>query len=342
MTSPSRVRRLGAAIASPRAALAVAGDRREPGRAGTDLLAAFGLMVLAAQLVPIASAIWLAVTVDLGVGVRALLQVVSAFTLPLAVLVVAAAVIFAGAGARRDVGRAFDLACVAVVPLVVVVVVLVVLERELGIAVPELAASAIGYSWTCVLVGLAVVEARRTGPEPELAAGRARAAGVAFVALALASAAAQAVWIARHSDQVRPMKSGEHAPELALHVIGPHGKPGAVISLAQLRGRVVVIDFWATWCNPCLRALPHVDAFANRHPDIAVVAVAMDDPEGAREVFDQRGYRTIALVLDDGATSARFGVDTIPHTVVIDRDGVVRRVSRGAELDLDQAIAELK
>ena len=342
MTTPtSRVRRLGAAIVNPRAALALGGDRRESGRAGSDLLAAFGLLLLASQLVAIASAIWLAVAVDVGVGMRALLQVIAAFTVPLAVLVVATAVIFAGGGSRREVGRAFDLACVALVPLVVVVIVASALLHVAAVAVPIAAVSAVGYGWTCVMVVLAVLEARGTAPPP-LANRRARVAGLAFVAVALAGAAAQVLWIARHTDEVRPMKSGAQAPELALHEIASDHGQGPVVSLARLRGHIVVVDFWATWCNPCLRALPRLAAFANVHSDVEVIAVAMDDPEGARDLFDAKGYRhRIELVLDDGATSARFGVSTIPHTVVIDRDGVVRAVSRGAELDLEQAIAAI-
>jgi thiol-disulfide isomerase/thioredoxin len=134
------------------------------------------------------------------------------------------------------------------------------------------------------------------------------------------------------------MTSGDRAPALALAQIGPGGALGAKVALAP--GKITVIDFWATWCRPCLRALPRVDAFARRHPDVAVIAVAMDEPADARALFDEQHYAPV-LVADDGETSARYGVATIPHTVVIDREGRVRKVSRGAELDLEEALAAI-
>ncbi|HEY1553702.1 MAG TPA: TlpA disulfide reductase family protein [Kofleriaceae bacterium] len=339
---PSFVSRVGAALATPRAALAAAGDRRAAGRSGSDLLRAFGLLLVAAQLRAIVEAIWLAAAVDVGTGLRALVHVLAMFTVPLAVLVVGAAAIWAAAGVRRDVGRAFDLACVAAVPIVCVIAIDVIAVRELGLPVPELLASAIAYAWAGVIVALGIAEARRVAPMTPASPRVARAAGLAFVALALIGAVAQSVWIARNLELVRPMRSGAPAPELALPAIGPGGALGDRVTLAATRGKITIVDFWATWCKPCLRALPRLDAFARRHPDIAVIAVAMDDPQGARELFDERHYGALALALDDGDTSQRFGVATIPHTVLIDRAGSVSEVARGGELDLEAAIARIR
>lgn len=65
------------------------------------------------------------------------------------------------------------------------------------------------------------------------------------------------------------------------------------------------------------------------------------DRAGARALFDQRGWTKIRLLADDGVVSQRYNVTTIPHTVVIDRDGVVRHVMRGASARLPDAVRAL-
>src|SRR5262249_40348206 len=110
--------RLGLAIAHPRWALTVAVDRKHAGRSGSDLIAAIVLLLAATQLRGLATAVWLGSSVDLGLGMRAALRVLTGtLTIDLALLVLGALVVFALAGARRDLGRACDLACVAALPL---------------------------------------------------------------------------------------------------------------------------------------------------------------------------------------------------------------------------------
>ncbi len=94
-----------------------------------------------------------------------------------------------------------------------------------------------------------------------------------------------------------------------------------------------MIDFWATWCQPCIRALPKLEQLARERPDIDVVTINLDDAAAARALFDQAGY-TMFLLADDSTTSERYGVTNIPHTVVIDQRGVVRHVARGRTSDV--------
>jgi len=187
-----------------------------------------------------------------------------------------------------------------------------------------------------VLVGLAILE----GMRPSAGAGRgAPVAGWALLAVAALGLAFQGLWIAGHVDELRPMTSGQPAPAFALPAIGPGGKLGPKVTLP--RGKITVIDFWATWCNPCVKAMPHVDAFARAHPDVTVIAVAMDEPEDARAFFDEKHF-TPTLVLDDHDTSSRFGVTMIPHTVIVDREGNVRQVASGGGLDLEAELRRLQ
>ena len=99
-----------------------------------------------------------------------------------------------------------------------------------------------------------------------------------------------------------------------------------------------MLDFWATWCGPCLRAMPKLDELAARHPDVDVIAVNLDDAAAARAMFDERGWTRLVLLADDGDASQRYNVSSIPHTVVIDRDGIVRHVSRGGPFDAEAAV----
>ncbi len=338
----SFVARLGAALVRPRAALAQAGDREHAGRSGSDLVALLVLLVFAAQLATVVAAVWLAVAVDVGSGARGVLRVLtSSVTGDLAFLVIGAVIVFAAAGARRDLGRAFDLACVAAIPLVFVHHGASVVVRALEVAVPPALSWAIwgmGCAWAGALLALGIGVARARG-EVVIAPPRGaapRRAGWALLAFAAVGLGVQGVWIAQHFDWMRPVQAGDRAPIVALPTIGAGGALGAVH--VPPAGAVVVIDFWATWCTPCLQAMPKLEALQRTYGSaLDIVAVNMDDPEAARELWDRAGY-TMTLVRDDGPTSQRFHVGTIPHTVVIHRDGRVAGVVIGSSAQVEALV----
>ena len=336
--------RIGLAVVRPGAALAVAGDRRHAGRSGSDLLIAIAILLVATQLRWLVSAVWLGAAVDASLGVRALVHVLTrTLTVDLGFLVIGAAVILAGSGPRRDLGRAFDLACVAALPLVLVHLVAQVVADASAVAIPvpvQWVVETLSYSWMVGLVVLAIVVGRRavTPTASELALAAGRRAGWIVTAVAGVGLALQAVWLVRHVDQVRPLVAGAAAPAFALHPIGPSGALGDPVRFVP--GKVTVIDFWATWCGPCLHAMPALDAFARRHPEIDVFAINLDDPGQARALFDEAHY-VLTLLADDGATSERYGVTVIPHTVLIDRTGRLRKVSHGGGIDLEAEVRAL-
>jgi peroxiredoxin len=80
-------------------------------------------------------------------------------------------------------------------------------------------------------------------------------------------------------------------------------------------------------------SMPRLERLAQAHPDVAVITINLDDPAAARALFHQQGY-TMKILADDGDASQRYGVSSIPHTVIIDRHGVVREVVRGTGSDL--------
>jgi thiol-disulfide isomerase/thioredoxin len=336
------VARLGLAIVQPREALAIAGERRNAGRSGGDLLVAFAVLLLATELRGLAGAVWLGAAVDVGFGARMAVDVLArAISVDLALLVIGALALWLAAGPRRELGRAFDLACVVVLPLVAVALVATVFVRAFDLEVPRRVAGAIascGYAWSAFVFALAVRVVRGQGARASEPVRRARWAGLALVAIAATGIAVQVAWLVRHGDLVRPIVHGDRAPQLALPAIGPGGARGPIVTLPT--GKPAVVDFWATWCGPCLRAMPQLDAFARAHPEVEVIAVNVDDPAEARAIFDAHSY-ALALVADDGSAAERYGVRSYPHTVVIDGAGMVRVVARG-DVDLESALRETR
>jgi thiol-disulfide isomerase/thioredoxin len=264
--------------------------------------------------------------------------------------VVDALVVFALAGRHRSLGRAFDVACVAVLPIVGVDLVATVALRTTGVdAIPHPIGwllSAIAYGWMGCLVALAIRPVgrplTRVVAPPAQVARRARRLGWALAAVVALGIAVQARWIADNLELVRPMTSGDVAPELALPEIDAKGGLGERVTLASTRGKITVIDFWATWCGPCLASMPRLEKLARKHPDVAVLAVNLDDPAAARALFNERGY-TMKLLAGDDDTSQRYGASSvIPYTVILDRSGVVREVVRGTGPDLAALVETIR
>ncbi len=117
------------------------------------------------------------------------------------------------------------------------------------------------------------------------------------------------------------------APEATLQPL--EGEP---VSLSSLKGKVVVLDFWATWCKPCVMSMPGVAALAKEMKGREVVFFAVNQMEGREKVtaFLEQEKLDIPVALDaDGSSARAFGVRGIPHLVVIGPDGVVRQVHIG-------------
>lgn len=98
------------------------------------------------------------------------------------------------------------------------------------------------------------------------------------------------------------------------------------VDLAKLRGRVVVLNFWASWCAPCIDELPSLSAMQRRLPEVVVVAVSNDEDDAAYRQFLTANHVEFLAVRDASARVPRmYGTVKIPETYVIDRQGVLRR-----------------
>ena len=107
---------------------------------------------------------------------------------------------------------------------------------------------------------------------------------------------------------------------------------GSSVSLAAFRGKVVYLDFWASWCGPCLTSLPLIDGLREKFSgeDFQVVAVNVDrDPDRARRFLKRLALGYPSAMDPEGRLPERFEVQTMPTSFLIDRRGVIRHVQNG-------------
>jgi peroxiredoxin len=131
------------------------------------------------------------------------------------------------------------------------------------------------------------------------------------------------------SASAAALEVGAPAPDLA---IGRLDEPAQSVSLASFKGKVVYVDFWASWCVPCRLSMPALDALyrRNRERGFAVVGVNKDVSTADAQRFLTRVPVSFPLASDSGDVVARaFGVKAMPSGYLVDRKGVVRKVHRG-------------
>ncbi|MDP3279161.1 MAG: TlpA disulfide reductase family protein [Deltaproteobacteria bacterium] len=125
------------------------------------------------------------------------------------------------------------------------------------------------------------------------------------------------------------------APPLNLAEIHRDGRVGPDrTSLETLRGKVVLLDFWATWCGPCQRLSPTLRTLQQRYAARGLVVVGVNvDEDGPALVpaFMQRFGVDYLQLAGDRSTQRAWGVQYLPTTVLLDRQGMIRRTSTGDE-----------
>jgi thiol-disulfide isomerase/thioredoxin len=252
------------------------------------------------------------------------------------VVLPAAVIVTALAGARRDSTKDLDLGAACYVPYFAVRGVaraLDVLTGGGGLGDLGSIAPAAIIAFVVLAQAVRVARARAASEAaPAIAQPRrpALAAGLGVLAVAVVGLAGNASYAAKNFQSLLPVKSGQPAPAFTLARVD--GTPGS-ISLDALRGRVVVLDFWATWCPPCLAMLPSMHELDAEWKDRGVAFVGINSdgdiaPETLQAFLRQHDV-PYPIVSEDGEVGARYKVRALPQITVIGKDGSVRKTFVG-------------
>ena len=108
---------------------------------------------------------------------------------------------------------------------------------------------------------------------------------------------------------------------------------GQQVSLASLKGKVVMVNFWATWCVPCRQEMPHLEALYQRYEslgfELLAVNVEKNNAEGARKWLEETPVTFPVLFDPENQVTKLYKVQTMPSTVLIGRDGTMRFIHHG-------------
>lgn len=135
-------------------------------------------------------------------------------------------------------------------------------------------------------------------------------------------------------DKIRAVK-GEKAPSFSLMNLD-----GDQVALADFEGKVIVVEFWATWCPPCRESLPATNKLFRKYRDrgLAAVAIAVQDQPDQVADFVREKSIDIPVLMDDGAVSQVYGVRGIPAMFFINRAGLVTNELEGYRPSVDREI----
>lgn len=109
------------------------------------------------------------------------------------------------------------------------------------------------------------------------------------------------------------------------------GLNGRETSLDQYKGKIVMLDFWATWCGPCRMTMPLVETLQKEYPnDLVLLAINLEEPRNVVLDYIRRQNIASTVLLDEnGTVGEAYGATSIPMQVLLDRQGIVRHVQIG-------------
>jgi peroxiredoxin len=123
-----------------------------------------------------------------------------------------------------------------------------------------------------------------------------------------------------------PAQTGKPAPDFTI------SDGSSTVHLASYRGKVVLVNFWATWCGPCVVEMPSLLQLHHQMPNVTILAISVDEDADAYSSFISRRHVDLITVRDPEEKAAKlFHTDMWPETYVVDRQGIVRRKFVGAQ-----------
>lgn len=136
-------------------------------------------------------------------------------------------------------------------------------------------------------------------------------------------------------------KVGDRASDFSLPTLD-----GGKVKLSELKGKIVLVDFWASWCVPCRKELPALDALQKKYADagkpVVILAVNIDkDRVNAEKLLAAIKIGALKILLDpDGKVAGAYDVPTMPSSFIIDDKGLVRNVHAGFSAGDERAFAK--
>jgi peroxiredoxin len=168
---------------------------------------------------------------------------------------------------------------------------------------------------------------------PQARTLRTRAAAISLLAFAAVA------FLVCFSGTARALDAGDRAPDFA----APNLSGAGTVELSQYRGKVVYLDFWASWCGPCLKAVPAIEEMRSEFPAdrFQILAVNLDQKKKKALRFLEKNPVGYPSASDPkGRLPTQFGLETMPTSYLIDGDGVIRYVHRGFKTGDDQKLRE--
>jgi peroxiredoxin len=135
--------------------------------------------------------------------------------------------------------------------------------------------------------------------------------------------------LARNQRPPSP-QAGFAAPDFTLETL-----EGETVSLAELRGQAILVNFWATWCPPCRAEMPAIQQVYDKYRDrgFTVLAVDLQESPAAVSAFAQELGLTFPILIDpDGGVFMRYRVTSLPTTFFLDRAGIIQEVTIGGPM----------
>ena len=129
---------------------------------------------------------------------------------------------------------------------------------------------------------------------------------------------------------------GKQAPEIELNLV-----EGGRFKLSEHKQKIVILDFWASWCGPCLQVMPQIDRVVHEFAEQGVELIAInleETPEQVKAALARLSLSTTVALDRDGRVAERYGATSIPQTVIIDREGKVARLFVGGGARFDEQL----
>lgn len=140
--------------------------------------------------------------------------------------------------------------------------------------------------------------------------------------------------IAAQLPKASAVSIGERAPNITLKDIS-----GSPVSLDKFKGKVVLINFWATWCPSCKYELKYLNELQKKHSDLVVLGISIDKDKSNCSKFLSKNPANITVLLDpEGAVLDAFKGKSMPTSYILDKEGTIRYIHFGFNEDRDPSL----